>query len=206
MKHLFTLAILISSVQIFAQGTIEGLSVSPAAPTENDIITIYADVQFSSGSCDLDNQGHNVNVFTINAFSHHCVGLATVICPATDEFEIGQLPAGDYIFDFTLSSGQGGPGCSAGIIADDTDQFTFTVSASVGIEEVSLDSKFAYPNPVSDVLNFKSGLKESAIITDVRGIEILQINPGTVQTDLSTLSAGIYFLSTEFKRLRFVKN
>ena len=206
MKHLFTLALLISSAQIFAQGTIQGLSVSPANPTVNDNITIYADVMFTSGNCEVDNQGYDVNGLAITAYAHHCVGLLTVICPITDEFQIGQLPAGDYSLYFTLTSGFGGPSCSPGIVPDGSDQLQFTVSPSVGIEGISLDPYFAYPNPVLDVLYFKNGLKESAIITDIRGVEIIRIYAGTTQIDLSILSAGFYFLGTESKRLKFVKN
>ncbi|MGB1317888.1 MAG: T9SS type A sorting domain-containing protein, partial [Flavobacteriales bacterium] len=114
--------------------------------------------------------------------------------------------AGDYTFDFTLSSGAGGPGCTAGIVADGTDQLQFTVSPNVGIDEISLDLDFAYPNPVSDVLYFKNGLNESAIITDIRGLNVLNVNAGTIRIDLSNLSQGVYFLSTEAKRLKFVKN
>jgi len=35
----------------------------------------------------------------------------------------------------TLSSGAGGPPCTAGIVADDNDVITFNVDNSVGIEE-----------------------------------------------------------------------
>ena len=206
MKHLFTLAFLLSSAQLFAQGSIQGFSISPTNPSESDYITINVDLQFNSGDCVVDGQGHTVNGFTINAYSHHCVGPLAVICPVTDAFVIGQLPVGDYTFDYTLSSGFGGPGCSAGIIPDGNDQLQFTVSPTLGIEEVSLDSDFAFPNPVSDVLYFKNGLKEIAVITNIQGLKVLEIDAGTTQIDLSNLSEGVYFLRTESKRLRFVKN
>ncbi|MGB0369270.1 MAG: T9SS type A sorting domain-containing protein [Flavobacteriales bacterium] len=206
MKHLFTFILIGLTAQLFAQGTIQSLSVSPENPTVNDVITVYAELQFSSGGCDVENQGHNVNGLTITANAHHCVGAATVICPVTDEFEIGLLPAGDYTFDFTLTSGFGNPTCSPGIVPDGTEQLQFTVSPNVGIDEVLLTPDFAYPNPVSDVLYFKNGLDEPAIITDIRGPNVLNVNAGITRIDLSNLSQGVYFLSTESKRLKFIKN
>ena len=206
MKHLFTLALIFVSSQLFAQGTIQGLSVSPANPTVNDNITVYADVQFTSGSCDLDNQGSNLNGFSIMAYAHHCVGVATVICPVTDEFELGMLPAGDYTFDFTLTSGSGGPGRSPGIVAAGNDQLQFTVSTSVGIEEIDIDSDFAFPNPTSGKVFFKNPIKEISQLTDVRGKILLEVEVGSTEVDLSQLPSGIYFLISKTKRGKLVKN
>lgn len=207
MKHVIAISILlVLSCQLLAQGTIIGFSVDPPNPTVSDQVEIHVDVQFNSGDCQVDNKGHNTNGFSVSAYAHHCVGLLTVICPTTDTFQLGQLPAGDYILDFTLTSGFGGPGCSPGIIADDTDQFQFTVSHSVGIYEIMLDPNFAYPNPASDILFLKNPLNQTAVITDIQGAKIMEVAAVSSQIDLSHLPKGVYFLRAETKQFRFVKN
>ena len=206
MKHLFIFLLLSISVQLFVQGTITSITVHPPNPTINDDVEVRANVQFTSGDCEQVDQGNGTVGFTISANAHHCLGPLAFICPDTDTFEIGVLPAGDYTFDFTLTSGFGGPGCTAGIVPDDNSQLQFTVSGSVGIEEILIDSDFAYPNPVSDVLYFKSALKEVATITDVNGKELMQVEKSSSQIDLTKLASGIYVLRTENKRFQFIKN
>ena len=52
----------------------------------------------------------------------------SAICYNTDTFKINPLSTGTYTFDLTLSSGFGGPPCTAGIVPDDYDTITFYVS------------------------------------------------------------------------------
>jgi hypothetical protein len=207
MKFIFSfLLLLISASQLLAQGTITGISVIPSNPTTADDIELHIAVQFNSGGCQVDDKGHNTNAFAVSAYAHHCIGLLTVICPTTDTFQLGQLPAGDYTVDFTLSSGFGGPNCSPGIVPDDTDQFQFTVSTTVGIQEPQSEADFIYPNPVSDILFFKKNLNHSASMTDIHGNIVANIRDGASSVDISHLSSGVYFLQTETKRLKLVKD
>lgn len=205
MKHLFTFLLLTFSAQTFAQSTIISLSVSPPNPTTTDNIQIIAELSFPSSNCDLDFKNHNVVGVSINASTHHCLGLLGAICNTADTFEVGQLPADTYTFQLVLTSGFGGPGCSPGIVADDSDQLTFTVSGSVGINELSVDPNFAFPNPASNKLFLKQALKDAAIITDVSGAIVLNIEANSTEIDVSELPAGIYFLKSESKRFKFVK-
>ncbi len=206
MKQLLTLAIVISCAQLFAQGGISSITVVPANPTVDDEVVMYVDVQFTSGDCQLDNQDVGTNGFNVSAYAHHCVGLLTVICETTDTFEIGQLPAGDYTFDFTLTSGFGGPGCSAGIIPDDAGQLQFTVTNSVGIQDLTSASGFIYPNPTTGIISLNKSLTSHAILTNIEGQKLREFDAGAKELDLSDLPAGIYFLSTEKGRYKFVKN
>lgn len=207
MKQLsITLAIFTICCHAYAQGgTIVGFSVSPENPVEGDEVKVYADLSFSSGGCDLDFIAYPLNGTTINATAHHCVGLLTVICNTTDTFELGQLSAGNYTFDMTLTSGAGGPGCTPGIVADDNDQFQFTVSPSVGIDEVLILEDHVYPNPISDVLNFKRPFSETAFIRDMNGKRIMEIPAGSNQADLSALAKGIYTLQVGNRTLKLIK-
>jgi hypothetical protein len=207
MKHLSSFFIFsFFALQLLAQGTITNITVVPANPTENDNVEIHVDLQFSNGDCDVDDQGFGINGTAITAYAHHCMGFLTVICPTTDIYEIGQLAAGLYTFDMTLSSGFGGPGCSPGIVPDDSEQFQFSVSTTVGVEELNIDENLVFPNPVDEQLNFKNALKETAVILNLSGQIVHRIPEGVTSIDVSGLESGIYVLSFGSRKIRILKN
>jgi len=116
-------------------GSISSLTISPVNPNNTDTVYIYAELLFTSSGCPLDMKSHSVLGNNIVASTQHCIGIAAAICNTTDTFKINPLAVGTYTFDLTLSSGAGGPPCTAGIVADDNDVITFNVVTSVGIEE-----------------------------------------------------------------------
>ena len=194
------------SLQAFAQGgMITSFSIQPVNPTEGDEIEIYADVSFPSGGCDLDFIAYPISGTTINATAHHCIGMLTVICNTTDTFELGQLPAGSYTFDLTLTSGAGGPGCSPGFIPDDNDQFQFTVSPAVGIEEFELLKELIYPNPFYDRILLKKPLTSEAIITDINGRIVKVVEPGIQSIDVEALQPAVYIFRYRNATMRLLK-
>ncbi len=133
MKKLLLLALIfIFSFNIQAQmlGSITNISCYPANPTTNDTIYLYVDCSFGSSSCDMLTSSHSVTGNTIFASSLHCLGMLTAMCNTTDTFMILPLSVGNYIFNMTLSSGFGGPPCTAGIVADDNQLFSFSVSSA----------------------------------------------------------------------------
>lgn len=206
MKHLFTFFLFsIFSFQLLAQGTIVGFSVNPPNPTVADEVEVYVDVSFPSGGCELDDQNFGLNGTSITASAHHCVGLLTVICNTTDTFAIGQLPAGNYTFDLTLTSGSGGPGCTPGIVPDDNDQFQFTVSPSVGIDEVEELHGFIYPNPFKDEIQLKRPLQSEAVITDLNGRTVRTIQPGIQTIDVTSLPPAVYIFRYRNTASRLLK-
>ena len=81
--------------------------------------------------------------------------------------------------------------CSPGIIPDDNDQLQFIVSTSVGIEELESLEDFIYPNPFTDVLNFKKALDQAAIITDVNGKMVVKISVGSQRLTLKHFHLGL---------------
>ena len=116
-------------------GSISSLTISPVNPNNTDTVYIYAELFFTSSGCLLDMKSHSVLGNNIVASTQHCLGMLTTICNTTDTFKLTPLSVGTYTFDLTLSSGAGGPPCTAGIVADDNDVITFNVDNSVGIEE-----------------------------------------------------------------------
>ena len=116
-------------------GSISSFAISPVNPNNTDTVYIYAELLFTSSGCPLDMKSHSVLGNNIVASTQHCLGIAAAICNTTDTFKLNPLAVGTYTFDLTLSSGAGGPPCTAGIVADENDVITFNVVNSVGIEE-----------------------------------------------------------------------
>jgi hypothetical protein len=116
-------------------GSISSLTISPANPNNTDTVYIYAELLFTSSGCPLDMKSHSVLGNNIVASTQHCLGMLTAICNTTDTFKLNPLAIGIYTFDLTLSSGFGGPPCTAGIVPDDNDIISFNVVTAVGIEE-----------------------------------------------------------------------
>lgn len=194
------LALLITGL-ISAQSTISSISISPANPTENDTIYVYAELVFPSSGCELDNKSHSVSGFNIGASTQHCLGVLAAICNTTDTFKIDPLPVGTYTFHLTLSSGAAPVPCTPGIIPEDNDSISFTVASSSKIDMISQLQDIIYPNPTSDFVvieNEKLKIKYVSIY-DIYGKEVLsqksQDKDQKYTIDLSSLPQGIYIIS-----------
>ena len=122
-------------------GSISSLTISPVNPNNTDTVYIYAELLFTSSGCPLDMKSHSVLGNNIVASTQHCIGIAAAICNTTDTFKINPLAVGTYTFDLTLSSGAGGPPCTAGIVADDNDIITFNVVPPVGVVEHAINKE-----------------------------------------------------------------
>ena len=122
-------------------GSISSLTISPVNPNNTDTVYIYAELLFTSSDCPLDMKSHSVLGNNIVASTQHCLGMLTTICNTTDTFKLNPLAVGTYTFDLTLSSGGGGPPCTAGIVPDDNDIISFSVVNSVGIEEHTINKE-----------------------------------------------------------------
>ena len=141
---------------IKAQSSIVSLTVFPANPTTTDTIYIYAELVFPNSNCVLDFKASSVNGNNIMAATQHCMGMLPAICSATDTFEIDPLPAGNYNFILTLSSGYGGPPCSPGIVPDDFDTISFIVTGPVGDRETGNNSDLVlFPNPAIKIIDLQ---------------------------------------------------
>jgi hypothetical protein len=206
MKKLIILLCISFPVLSKAQnGQIISITTDPVNPTTADFVKVYVDLMFTSGSCNMDNQGHNTSGNTTNAYAHHCVGMLTVICNVTDTFDLGYLQAGTHQFDFTLSSGSGGAPCTPGIIPDDTSSINFNVISGVGLEENISENKLIhlFPNPADEkiIIEFEKVLPGKPIeisITDISGKNIAAFSTEgetSVQVSISDFSRGVYFFT-----------
>jgi hypothetical protein len=203
MKNLvLSISTILLSINLYSQGQIISISTSPVNPTTNDFVKVYVDLMFTSGGCDMDNQGNSTTGNTTTAYAMHCIGMLTVICDVTDTFDLGYLQAGNHTFDFTLSSGLGGAGCSPGIVPDDTDNLNFTVTQALGMEDPANNTKVTfYPNPMNEMATLK--INGSVDIGNMR-LEILDatgrivmnqesISSNEIMIENKNLESGIYF-------------
>jgi hypothetical protein len=122
-------------------GSISSFSISPVNPNNTDTVYIYAELWFCCSNCSLEMKSHSVLGNNIVASTQHCLGMLSTICNTTDTFKLNPLAVGTYTFDLTLSSGFGGPPCTAGVLPDDNDVITFNVVTSVGIDEHTTQKK-----------------------------------------------------------------
>jgi len=94
-------------------------------------------------------------------------------------------------------------------------KLTIAATGTLGIDDVSLDKRFVlYPNPVSNILSFKTSDKaaiKSLKITNILGETVhFDVNTKDSNTlDVSKLSSGIYFLSIDSqdgtRQFKFIK-
>jgi hypothetical protein len=191
-KLLLTIALAFVVQTAFSQGsTIDAITIVPANPTTNDAITVYVDYTFPTMSCDMASQGHSVNGNTVLASTLHCLGQLTAICNDQDTFLLGQLPAGSYTFDLTLSTGFGGFPCSPGIVPDDSESAAFTVTQTNAINENQLPSiEFQLlPNPANEYFTIKS---EDSQLLIGNTLSIYALDGKIVQQTILTDSTPIY--------------
>lgn len=219
MKKIFALfASLVFSATLFAQGSILSFETLPASPSVNEPVKVVAHLMFTSGGCEESEQGHTTISTRTDAYAHHCIGFLTVMCPTSDTFDLGILPAGDHVFSLILTTGVAPAPCTPGITHDDMDSLTFTVTPSVGIYAGNKDTfNFSiYPNPASLQLTVESvshNRLTAVSIYNTLGQLLLQttISFKRETLNIAGLNSGIYYLhlhtekGTEVKKFEVIR-
>lgn len=138
MKKIVLLFLLCSALMTQAQ-VIQNVSVLPANPTEDDVVSIVVQSAFNSGGCDMVNHTASVMGSFIDLNLYHCLGILTVICYTSDTIVLGQLPAGAYVLSTYVWYGTGIPDCTT-FQPGDTSGQTFNVDFSNSIRS-NLDNR-----------------------------------------------------------------
>lgn len=196
-KNIFFLS-LFSFIGLFSFAqSITSFTLDPANPTTNDTVKVIANLQFTTSGCALSSKNHtSISSTSFAAFTHHCVGIAQAICNTSDTFNLGMLPADNYSFLLTLTSGSGPVPCTPGIVPNDTDTLFFSVQTVTGIEEVSPVTTNIYPNPAQNFINLEnppSKIQQVKFIS-LDGSRVYVIEQPNRQIDISSLAKGIYFI------------
>ncbi len=212
MKSILTLLAFVFAGFLCSAQQIKSFTLVPSNPTDRDTVVVIANMEFRNSSCALSNKGHSVNrTNRIIASAHHCQGTGQAICSISDTFNIGQLPAGNYDFDITLTSGFGGNPCTPGFVPDDRDTLSFVVQAVTGIEKLNLENIKLYPNPVDDYLFIADANRqiEQMKIISLNGSTILMVDQPKNKINLSSLATGVYYVqlmnSNEVKTHKIIK-
>ncbi len=93
----------------------------------------------------------------------------------------------------------------------EVEDYRVNLTASVGIDEVTLNTVTLYPNPASDnvTIDFNSTIQQAAIrVMDVTGKEVLTAvnkNVETVTLNIASLSAGIYQIVIDTEQGKVIK-
>lgn len=203
MKRILFLLGIFFTTQAKSQ-TILGITMSPAAPDDNDSITFYIDLEFPYMGC-AGYATHSTSGNTVMADALHCMGMLAAICNDTDTVKVGPQTAGSHIFTFTLSGGYGGPPCSPPIQPNDVDSLLFTVSSTAGIGDIETAQLNIYPNPSAGHVNIDlpasrfNGLIHYQVL-DARGRVVVSGNTGSGLLKLE-LQPGAYIFSIPQEKL-----
>jgi len=187
MKRITLFAFIVISVAGLLHGqNIDNCHVLPATPTVQDYIYIVYDAHFPSSSCALNEWDLTGNGYILNLSTLHEQGMLSVICYSSETIPVGNLAAGNYTLNLTVSI----PGSSASTVIN------FTVSGIVPVEETEQSTQvfYAFPNPVYDILTFETDVHCGVIsIFNSAGVAVM-IVPFSRSIDVSHLPDGFYTL------------
>lgn len=168
------------------------LRVSPVQPLAGDTVILYADVSFSSGSCNQKSLYFTQNGNDLFGTALHCVGPLTFICNDTDTFYAGVLAPGNYRFIYHVDAGAGQPPCTPGIVPGPDDTLFFSVSPVVSTVENN-------QSEVSFIINEKTLTVKGSINTQARvyiynasGQLVMESGNLKHSIDLKILTSGVY--------------
>jgi hypothetical protein len=187
---------------------IQSFSVIPLNPTTGDSVKVIIECVFTSGGCDGSANLIGIAGNQIYADALHCLGMLTVICTDYDTIVLPPMAAGNYTFNFSLSSGQGIP-CTPGIVTDDVDSVSFTVTDATGISILSKDNYFqVIPNPSTGKFTIKHNTIENSLVKiySLEGTLIKSMQLNNQETEIeSYLPSGVYLIVSEEKERRLFR-
>lgn len=210
MKSISTLIVILffalTSTKSNAQ-FINNLSIYPTNPTSNDSIYLIASCYFQSGSCNQKTLNHSIINEYIDCDALHCIGMAAYICYEEDTFSIGQLPAGNYIYRYTVNAGFGFNPCTPGIVPGPMDSLSFNVTTASGINNENVPEFIIGPNPCTDYITIKTYSNEEILVSviDMKGKICQQEITSGNNINISTynIEVGIYFLIIKGKSITY---
>lgn len=190
--------------------TIQSVHTLPSVLVDSQQVQAIVSTVFSSGDCRLINSSSYVLHDTIHLYAYFEVGFLTVICYATDTFNLGLLPCSvTTLHVHAMISG-------GGTAMDESIQAMSIACTSVDISEFDAESGISvFPNPSSGELFISLNGKESTpariSIFNMTG-EIIFLsdfirseNKLVNKTDVSQLPKGIYLLKVEHRNGAIMK-
>jgi hypothetical protein len=183
--------------QFSLQGqTIQNVYTTPTYPSVLDSVKVFADLQFSSGGCDVQYTVQAINNDSIRVDLFHCPGALTVICYTTDSVNLGLLQAGTYIaqvFVHTASPFTIDP-CSE-FSPVDSSSFSITVLPGSGITKRTMDKTQVYYQASSNELFLENAPSRSTrifLFNTIGELALEQEFNSSGRIVLPELSEGVY--------------
>jgi hypothetical protein len=195
MKKIKLIAFIVITFSGLSHGqNIDNLYIIPANPSVQDYISIVYDAHFPSSSCELDEWDLTGNGYVLNLTTLHEQGMLSVICYSSETIPVGNLAAGNYTLNLTVSI----PGSSVSSVIN------FTVSNIVSVEVTNPETTgfLVFPNPAEDVLHISQHYpaplpQYSLIMKTLYGKEVFkqeQISDQRFTFSTTGLPKGIYIL------------
>ncbi len=210
MKKNFTLLTFLCFSIICKAQFINGFTLIPANPSASDNIKLIANMSFPSGPCNDHQQFISFNGNVISASAIHCLGMLTVICNYSDTFSLGQLPVGNYRFDFNVNAGSGPSPCSPGIVPGPSDSLNFTVTQPSSLPEVNPEVIRIQYHPLSKKINiqFAHAVNSGNVrLYNATGQVLRSLNIKGSQQSISTveLPKGLYIVEITSEQGRLTR-
>ncbi|MGJ8593332.1 MAG: T9SS type A sorting domain-containing protein [Aquaticitalea sp.] len=167
---------------------------SPQTPSCND--TNRVDVWFTFNSATLNSVDISVDAdYSVQLWEGTCTNLTQVAnaCASNMLDDVAVTPNTDYYLQvWSDGTGRRATGLFEVLVQD----------ATLSVADNNFESFSIYPNPVNDLLNFKSGqnIDELQVYT-LLGQNVMSTTPKTTQTqmDLSGLKSGLYILKVRIE-------
>ena len=198
--------------------TISNWLISPSITVQNgDVVSFYSRIgKFSATNTASYPDNLQLRMSTNGAFTADPTGgpdavgdYSEVLVDINPNFNLTSYPATWTLYSYTVSGldlpteckfafryyvTDGGPqGNNSDIIGLDT----FSVDRPLATNDFFKGNFSVYPNPATSVLNIanRNNLEvTSAVITDVNGRVVSQVNGTVAQINIADLTAGVYFL------------
>jgi hypothetical protein len=192
---------------------INGVTVSPNNPTDQDSIT----VTFTATTPNLGTylgENHYITQDTLVIDACYYSGLATALQTYTDSIQLGPLTAGTYYVKFVARISSSDVQCIPNGQFQDS-VISFTVDITNGLVTGDDDDVAVFPNPADDKVIIRSSEAFSRVrvmtVTGAVAIEkVMSSVNGLVEIDTRSLRAGFYFIElidsqNAIRQARFIK-
>lgn len=201
MKTIFTLLI-IGLNGFMAAGQccpyINSVTIDPANPSASDNIRIFTTVTPPNAG-GLISHSFTVQNDTIFAEACYWSGMLTVLIPIHDTIEVGPLPEGDYVLQFTAKQSAQMEQC----IVEDSEVYhmNFSIGSTAGIVDPEQALINLYPNPVTEWLHIAGNDLLAARLLNMDGkviaAPITLASSELLHIDMSALAKGCYFVEVQ---------
>jgi hypothetical protein len=177
---------------------INSVTVDPANPSSADNVRIFTTVTPPNAGGLIE---HSFTVQNDTIFAEACywTGMATVLIPIHDTIDVGPLPEGDYVLQFTAHESYQMEQC----VVNESQVYltTFSVGGTAGINDPEQTEAALYPNPAAEILNIAGKGLQTVRMSGADGkevqVRIVSATPELLVLNVEALAKGCYFVEVK---------